>query len=537
MIKAYAKVAGVILGGLGVCFWGGLAQVRAVETTKPLGVEFEIRPMASLTLSSAMLHIDNLAPGGVAQNSNEITITATTNNQTGYVLYATVGNTTYNTTSLQHTEASVSDEFTSLAITDNLSNLENDNIWGYSINHGMNFGGLPLYSDANAKVISASVAPKEDQVSFLIGAKSGVSQSSGDYNNVITFRMVTNYVGKSFEEAFEEAGKPKVLNPNDGENYYTFQDMTPEICERALLESQIKLLDRRDYKTYWVAKLKMNREGTKAVCWMTENLDFDISAFTTLTPNDTDIPENWTPMTSTETVFIPSDWAVSNDNRKTPRSYDAGEKYYYTNNLDGGKDIIYHSLADCLHDGHFDCKHYQNGNYYNWTAAVAMNDSSGHVTENENINQSICPKGWRLPWTFHDNGGGGGGGGGGYIEENRSRGDPKVFKREMEQLWWAYEVHDGNGVYEPDGFKKVRRTPIFFSRSGSVWWSVEWSGISMIAEKGDWWTATVKSKDKAFENEFGSVGEDFSYMNLGGGGESADRSEGNSIRCLLRYSL
>ena len=41
--------------------------------------------------------------------------------------------------------------------------------------------------------------------------------------------------------------------------------------------------------------------------------------------------------------------------------------------------------------------HYHVGNYYNWTAAVAMNDSSAYATGSTDVNQSICPAGWTLP--------------------------------------------------------------------------------------------------------------------------------------------
>ena len=44
------------------------------------------------------------------------------------------------------------------------------------------------------------------------------------------------------------------------------------------------------------------------------------------------------------------------------------------------------------------------GNYYNWTAAIASNDSSSLTSDasgniSNNPQNSICPKGWRLPTT------------------------------------------------------------------------------------------------------------------------------------------
>lgn len=57
---------------------------------------------------------------------------------------------------------------------------------------------------------------------------------------------------------------------------------------------QIQLTDSRDGKTYW-------GELTDGNCWMTQNLDFDITAGEILTPNDTNIPSNWTPSVGTTT--------------------------------------------------------------------------------------------------------------------------------------------------------------------------------------------------------------------------------------------
>ena len=77
----------------------------------------------------------------------------------------------------------------------------------------------------------------------------------------------------------------------------TMQEMTPQICTDALENDTVRLQDTRDGKYYWVAKLPDNN------CWMTQNLDLDLSTSKTLTPADTNIPRNWTPSTSTTTTI------------------------------------------------------------------------------------------------------------------------------------------------------------------------------------------------------------------------------------------
>ena len=123
---------------------------------------------------------------------------------------------------------------------------------------------------------------------------------------------------------------------------------------------QIQLTDTRDGKQYWVAKLP---DGN---CWMTQNLDLDLSTGTTLTPANTNIPSNWKPRTSTTTGS-----SFSGYNTDTGKSHDPGNVYYENTS---GTD-----------------QHYHVGNYYQWSAATAGYTGTSQST------QSICPKGWTLP--------------------------------------------------------------------------------------------------------------------------------------------
>ena len=140
------------------------------------------------------------------------------------------------------------------------------------------------------------------------------------------------------------------------------QDFTASQCASMAQGDQIQLVDSRDGKTYWVGKLP---DGN---CWMTQNLDLDLSTSKTLTPADTNIPKNWTPSTSTTT-------SISGYNSDTGKSYNPGDKYY-----EGS-----YSASDPT------TMHYHVGNYYQWSAATAGYTGFGRST------RSICPKGWTLP--------------------------------------------------------------------------------------------------------------------------------------------
>ena len=143
----------------------------------------------------------------------------------------------------------------------------------------------------------------------------------------------------------------------------TMQEMTPEFCVSVTTSSPsntARLRDARDGKYYWVAKLT----DADGICWMTQNLDLDLSTSKTFTPADTNISSNWTPRTSTTTT-------ISGYHSDTGKSYNPGDVYY--------KDT---SGTD---------QHYHVGNYYQWSAATAGYTGTSQST------QSICPKGWTLP--------------------------------------------------------------------------------------------------------------------------------------------
>ena len=186
----------------------------AVTYQTGVGVSFTFNPKLTLTLSSSNLVISNLAPG-TSDNSNEIAITVSTNAAYGYNLSATVGNsTTYNNTDLTHTSGVSSGKFTSIAFESNpanyISSISSNNTWGYSIDSGTKYNGLPLYSDttniATLKSTDTTPSTGTDTVNFLIGAKASTTQPTGDYKNVINFIAVTNPV-PTLEPVACESGK------------------------------------------------------------------------------------------------------------------------------------------------------------------------------------------------------------------------------------------------------------------------------------------------------------------------------------------
>jgi hypothetical protein len=148
------------------------------------------------------------------------------------------------------------------------------------------------------------------------------------------------------------------------------------------LGTQYQLTDIRDNKKYYIAKLA---DGN---VWMTQNLDLDLETspvnVVALTPANTDIPSNWTPSSATRTN---TSWTFTTT---APQSYNPGTKYWNGNTHNGsGTSTSYISNSGTAQ--------YHLGNYYNWTAAVALNNSSSYTTAGTLVDQSICPAGWTIP--------------------------------------------------------------------------------------------------------------------------------------------
>ncbi len=222
------------------------------------------------------------------------------------------------------------------------------------------------------------------------------------------------------------------------------------------MEESIRAIDMRDGKKYWVTKLKDGH------IWMTQNLDFDIDTTKTYTHNDTDlgwdpnsfdINATWKPATNgrynlpVNGTSVPG-WSDQND---YPYSADPGDVYYYTSNSTSD-DIKYNSLSECIAANHTegDCKHYHTGNYYNWTAAIASNNSRNLTTQYINAPNSICPKGWRLP-----------------IATNANQSIYEFGEMLYGQGITAQKI--GNPVnYTTNGFNNIRKAPLWFVRAGMI---------------------------------------------------------------------
>lgn len=117
----------LVFCGMLVCSIFAVYPSFATTYSHDATVRFTFNSEINVVIDSADIEILDLAPG-TSSDSNIVGLTISTNNVVGYTASATVGNSTYNTTSMTHTNGT--DAFISLATDDNLSSLTTDNILG-----------------------------------------------------------------------------------------------------------------------------------------------------------------------------------------------------------------------------------------------------------------------------------------------------------------------------------------------------------------------------------------------------------------------
>ena len=186
------------------------------------------------------------------------------------------------------------------------------------------------------------------------------------------------------------------------------QDMTPEGCAASSENDTKRLIDKRDGKYYWVAKLA---DGN---CWMTQNLDLDLASGEPLTPELSDVSSDWDPSAttftaanqgSTSSYTVVQSWDLGEAVWKTPNSasncspttnlYGSVCFSYWQNVSSGWTPMTEYRTDGVTYDTNtrtYDA-HYLAGNYYSWQAATAGTALSGVGT----ASGSICPKGFTLP--------------------------------------------------------------------------------------------------------------------------------------------
>ena len=300
------------------------------------------------------------------------------------------------------------------------------------------------------------------------------TQPAGIYNGQVRYLLAHPYVSPTILYMQDVANWKDNLNTHD----------------------TVLAIDRRDYKAYWVTKLLDGH------IWMAQNLAIDLGEIDTagnvtpriFTSEDTDLTDHsltgaysqangysynentgiitWTPSNTAKTI---------NFEGNTVTGWDLNSNVPYSAK----------KTDSIINTGHTSI-----GNYYNWTAAIASNDSSTLTSDTKNnISQnpknSICPKGWRLPTISN--------------QSETVAGSTNEFAR----LKLLYSSNDW------------RTSPLYFALSGAV--NDTFSALNLY---GFYWSSTVSTASNVYQMYFDSstVYPSRDYY----------RNRGYSIRCIAR---
>ena len=306
------------------------------------------------------------------------------------------------------------------------------------------------------------------------------TQHAGTYTGQVAYLLVHSYNDN--------------LLPNEP---YFMQDIA-NWKDDLVEDVAVQAIDKRDFKSYSVTKLKDEH------IWMTQNLDFDIEANTVLDSNTTDLNVAYDSDTGDYREYLDGYTESNGIIYYTPAS--TATTIDFTGTTVSGwqnSDTAPHTAnkTDSTETGHNSL-----GNYYNWTAAIASNNSSSLTQDtlndiSKNPKNSICPKGWRLPTV-----------------SNQSAASPGSTN-EFARLNYLYNNNRTSGENSDSG---LLAEPLWFLRSGGV----NNRSFHNYNEDGYYWSSVPNSS-----NAYALTFNNSNVIPTNGGGS---RYRGRSIRCVAR---
>ncbi len=555
-----------------ITFGGANAQSGGGEVRASANVQ----SMLSVAIDDAIdVNLMPSAAGSFESASGHLTVS--TNNATGYNVYVN----SRETNALQNANSKITAEISALSGARLPANFAS-NTWGLSVS------SQPASADTVYQPVTAGLAQttpiyaprtsggKED-LYLNLGAKVDTNLPSGQYNNTVIVSVIAN--------------PAEVTNLS---HLVYMQDMTSSICAQTGTvtpgnEISKRLIDIRDNKQYWVAKLA---DGN---CWMTQNLALDLKAGDTLTPATSDVSANWTVPTSTsfevpretpvdDTTATDDDnsefwkygsWNLGeyvsvfpdkfdtclNDNPPVEGSSEAGAGYSIRfgqtfaqcpnfQDVSGGSwqptfaagngtwngESTYVAAQKDGAGGTYDA-HYLIGNYYQFNAATAgtggkdvVSPESAGTDPNALVNatDSICPRGWELA----------------KAGRNLSDNQPFDLADSVYRLLRAYGYPAVGGYAIQPGsnqsfttnetyshsYRNIAHAPIHFVRNGTL--SVQSGSVRFVGFNGSVWASTTPTPSTHFRSN-GAYAFDMQRQTIFPT-LSRNRYFGLSVRCLAK---
>ena len=510
-----------------------------------LSLSIPISCSLSATVATGEEHTISMVAGTYEDEIGKTTINTTCNDPNGYVVYA-IGNTRNSEGSNVLYPSTISDTY---SIPTGINTSGDTSQWAMKLT-AINSGaytptidnGYTSYSlvpnswlkvahkDPGTTDVTKNSAFTTTYAIYLEG-----SQPAGNYSGQVKYVMLHPSTAAeptdTLEHAFALAGKQKVdLYDNNGTNstdsstgefigsFYKMQDMETSICESTTLvdeQNTLQLVDIRDNKLYWVTKLQDGH------CWMTQNLDLELSSSVALTSETTDLNDgsltgaysngynvnngtiSWTPANTTYDYVNGAgiSWASN-----SYVAYSLNPGIWYWNANDDAPSCNY--LTATCED--FSQTPYSNngthgavGNYYNWSAAIASDNSSTLTTSTYgniklNPQNSICPKGWRLP----------------------------TISNQRNVASSTNEFTRINSLYNSSGDISLINPSPYFIRSGYI---LSNGSTNFSGGRAYYWSSTNYSSSQSYFMNFDKTQFKQAYDD-----GMTGRSGGRSIRCLAR---
>ena len=515
------------------------------------------------------LTIDNLTPGDY-KDSNIITVTAGSNSPLGYTLSSTVGSSTYNSTELRRGGTETANKFTNLSSNKASLSAFDPGYWGYSYstNSGSTwisgdivsgtsagYNGLPIYTTASPiKLVNSSTA-SESSVQFKIGARATSSQLAGTYSNVVNFigvaKVVTttytiNYNANAGSDTVTNMPTPNPLQDTDTTGNAAIQissnvpvranymfkgwctsQTSDDTCSSDVVQpggyvalnpgtsSPTANVTKNLYAMWKSNSLKLYMQdatladcgqtmydkrdsGTETAyttamigdtCWMTTNLN--LAGGTALSADDTDVTSAYISSFTTSNNLTKSGDTIVLPASSTSSGFDTANYSYVANSGNASSNCS--NAPGCY-------------SYYSWDAAT-LGSGRSISTDNADVEQSICPKGWHLPNT------------------RTGTDDTSDFRKLMIALGGSSSIQTYTRSTTPTGAtvsSALQASPNNFLRAGLY----SNGSFSDGGSLGRYWSSTSYSNSNLAR-----------YLTFDSSGvASADgnyRRMGNSVRCVL----
>ena len=442
------------------------------------------------------------------------------------------------------------------------------NTWGYSIGKEAvsatsTYSTVPTTTSSILKTETASI-DTEEVYHLGFGVHITPSLPAGEYSSSVLLSVVANPATIS---SLSDLVYMQDMTSDICSNTYPTADDLATMTEAEEADAKLhpvtkRLYDVRDGKQYWVAKLA---DGN---CWMVQNLALDLGTgddpnlkyVAKLTPADSDVSEDWIPETSTNAekltgtegeVSLKSEysWNFGEIVLALPTKYAICGNYTAADSALSGDDLgvacrgsgavnvsgaewqpIFRSQAGIFNNENYNYvaidetsktydAHYLIGNYYQYNTAPA--GSANGLTElNRNAEDSICPRGWRLPTSG--------------VSTN---GSPIVNPNEptgsFYQLLMAYGYEDNNFrdasdaielvSLDLDDTRNVIAAPVYLARSGII--SLKYGYLRQFGSHGYMVSSTTYNAGHALFLGFAGNITPASHDN---------KHYGYSVRCLAR---